>query len=179
MCVLLSFPHLDAMVQPLASCQTCHFSGICSWSGQFTSGHVWPTLRGINDRHVIACQLLQLSDVNCHDCRKEWFGIMKCQRCMGPSNVIILYVRKLSAEINRFVQGHTGTLSGLCGAVISLSSTCSLHSTARMIHCQPSFVTLLPCLQTFCSPLLFLVSELGGGSSWQKPSALSATRRLQ
>lgn len=40
---------------------------------------------------------------------------------MGPSNAVILYVRKLSSGINGFVQGHTGTLSGLYGVVISLS----------------------------------------------------------
>lgn len=88
-------------------------------------------------------------------------------------------MREPSSGFNGFVQGHTGTLSGLHGVVISLSSTCSPHAAARMILCQRCCITSLPCLETFCGPLLFLVSELWGESSWQEPSAPSGARRPQ
>ena len=43
-----------------------------------------------------------------------------------------------------------------------LSPTCSPHSAARMILCQPSFFISLPCLETLPSPIVSSVRAVRG-----------------
>ena len=87
---------------------------------------------------------------------------MKRYRCMGPSNAVILYVRKLSSGINGFVQGHTGTLSGLYGVVISLSPPAHHTQLLEWSSANPVLLHHSPAWKAFVAPMVSSVRAVRG-----------------
>lgn len=140
-----------------------------------------------NDRHGITRQLLQLSNVHCHNHRRGWFRIMKHQRYAGTSNHIILYVRKLGMELNGSAQGHTGAASELNGVVVSLFSTCSPHSAVRMTLCQLALLYRSPAQKPSVAPFVSGVRAMSSeqwlaaaqGSVGEQTPAMKINGQLQ
>lgn len=151
-------------------------------AGLQTSKPMWLTLHEINDRDVIACQMLQLN-VKCYDCRTAGMAQFHTGLKVHVNINTIIFLWE------NWVHEFTGLVfffffifrvTQYCtSSAWHLRSVCSLHSLATMVLCQVSHCHFTPLLGNLLWPPLFLVSEPWAAISWRKPRALSETRCLQ